>query len=449
MLASGVWNKWVGQRLDYGSDEGHSFHRMDHLARMAWVSPKPTEIGLLLCSSWFSPLEGPAPPASMTEPQAVASAAIAVCQGANLYMALTPDHSGRFGEDLQRAKSIGRWYKATEPTLNNARPYADVGIVLGTPGPNSPGLAGIDQTFAVRDALGQAGLFSHVLYNSEQGGSWPESLARYPAIIVPNRAPLDDKHVEQLRQYVSQGGKLVVFGRGSMIDAVGKPRGDYALANVLGANYVGQVDFGKKAYRTRVRVDSEYGQGYLAENLIDGQPTAWASGSSPMPHWAEIQLAEAVDVAQVEVVSRAGPYLVTDIDVELPDGDGWRVVKSVRDATDQEISVSLDEPASTDRIRVSILRELYEGEDRQYADVEAIRVLDADGHDHSANRPDAVPLAWKSAEARRAFADADVAILPVASQVRPTTAKVLATFESENGPLPCSTTDSAKAKLCW
>lgn len=40
---------------------------------MAWVSPKPLEIGLLLNRSWFTPLTDVAPPAKMTRRQAVAA----------------------------------------------------------------------------------------------------------------------------------------------------------------------------------------------------------------------------------------------------------------------------------------------------------------------------------------------------------------------------------------
>ncbi len=362
-------------------------------------------------------------------------------------MALTPDHSGVFGEDLQRGKAIGRWFKATEPLLKNARPYADVGIVLGTPADDGPGLTAgntlwkayqasqlntIDQAFAVRDILGRAGVFSRVLYESEQGGSWPESLAQFPVVIVPERAPLDDKHIKQLRKYVKQGGRLVAFGHASMIDAMGKQGEEYTLADVFGVRYAGEVEFGKKANRTQVKVDSEYGEGYIAENLIDGQPTAWASGGTPMPHWAEIILAKPVDVAKVELVSRPGPYLVTDIDVEAPEGDGWRLLKSVRNATSQVITVSLDKTVTTGRIRVKILAELYQGQDRQYADVEAIRILDASGFDHAANRPTTVALKWASARAKQVFGDVDLAIRPMAVQVERTTGEVLATLDTES-----------------
>ena len=102
-----------------------------------------------------------------------------------------------------------------------------------------------------------------------------------------------------------------------------------------------------------------------------------------MPHWAEITLPEPAEVQAVEVVSRQGPYQVTDLDIELPAGDTWRPVKCIRGATDRTIVARLDAPAATDRIRVSILHELYEGRARSYADVEAIRVLDTSGRNRA------------------------------------------------------------------
>jgi hypothetical protein len=89
----------------------------------------------------------------------------------------------------------------------------------------------------------------------------------------------------------------------------------------------------------------------------------------------------------VELVNRPGTYQVTDVDIELPDGDGWRVVKSIRDAKESTVIIRLDTPVKANRVRVKILRELYEGRDRQYADAAAIRILDPTGQDHAQNPP--------------------------------------------------------------
>lgn len=447
MLHSTVWARWVGSRLDYGSNEGHSFHRMDQLARMAWVNRKPTEIGLLLCGSWFTPMVDEPPPASMTEKQAIAAAAIAVCQGASVYMALTPSHSGVFGEDLGRAKAVGAWFNTVRPVLENARPCADVAIVLGAPSVDGPGLAGTntlwkwydarqrsawDEAVGIGDRLAREGVFPQFLYASQEGAGWGNSLADYPAILLPERAPLDEAHAQRLREYVHEGGTLVAFGHASMLSAEGARQDDYLLGDVLGVRYEGEVAFAPKKHKSQVTVDSEYSTDFAAANLLDGKPTAWASSGTPMPHWAEILLPEPVDVAKIELVSRPGPYLVADIDVEACDGGSWRPLKSIRNATSRLISAPLDAPVRTDRIRVTILRELYEGEDRQYADVEAIRVLDAADRDCSTNRAQPVAVVATAPDLQRAIGQEPLSFLPMAVRVKPTGAEVIAELDNGN-----------------
>jgi len=418
---------------------------MDQLARMAWVNDKPTEIGLLLCSSWFTPMEDEPPPASMTEKQAVAAAAIAVCQGASVYMALTPDHSGVFGEDLQRAKAVGAWFNTVRPVVEDARPYADVAIVLGAPSVDGPSLAAgntlwtwydakqrsvWDEAVAISDRLEQDGVFAQLLYASGDGAGWPDSLADYRVILLPERAPLDEVHARRLREYVEGGGTLVAFGHASMLDAEGVRQDDYLLGDVLGVRYAGEVKFPPKKHKSRVTVDSEYSPEYAAANLLDGRPTAWASSGTPMPHWAEILLPEPVDVAKIELVSRPGPYLVADIDVEVYVDGSWKAAGSVRNAESRLISVPLDAPVRTDRIRVTILRELYENEDRQYADVEAIRVLDTAGDDCSTNRAQPVPVLATAPDLRRAQGQESLSFLPMVVRVEPTGAEVIAELDN-------------------
>ena len=226
-LAGGVWTREIGSRLHYLFNEGHSFASNDQLARMAWVLPKPLEINLLLNSSWFTPMSDTPPPPNWTEKQVIAATAIAVCQGASVHFAITPGHSGVFGQDLQLAKAAGAWFRRVQSLLKDAQPYSDVAIVLGAPAVDGPGLPdhAWSQAIALSDALGRAGIFSQFLYTmTEQGGSWPESLTENSTVIVPELAVLDASHVERLRQYVAQGGRLIAFGRASMLGAKGEPR---------------------------------------------------------------------------------------------------------------------------------------------------------------------------------------------------------------------------------
>ena len=448
-LRATVWTREVGSRLHYLFNEGHSFGRNDRLARMAWALPKPLEINLLLNSSWFTPLGDTPPPAKWTEKQVIAGTAIAVCQGAGVCFALTPGHSGTFGRDLQLAKAAGAWFRRVQPFVEGARPYADVAIVLGTPSKESPGLPVRNpfwkrpqvrsqdawaQAIALSDALLRAGVFSQLLYDTGEGRTWPESLAGFQAILVPELAALDAARAEQIRRYVRAGGRLIAFGHGSMLDAKGQRRQDYALGDVLGVRYKGEATFPARVHKTRVRVDSEYSREFRAEHLVDGPPTAWASGGTPMPHWAELTLPEAVDVAAVQLVSRGGPYLVTDIDVEARIEGKWQLVKSVRGATSRTISAKLDAPVRARVVRVKILRELYQGGDRQYADVESIRILDTAGRDRSTSRAAQLPLVAAAADLRRVLAAESASFPPMAVAVEPTTAQAVARLDRDDGP---------------
>ncbi len=389
-LAGDAWTEQVGSRLQYLFNEGHSFQENEKLAPMAWALPKPLDINLLLVSSWFTPLEDLPPSASLSVEQAIAATAIAVCQGAGVNFALTPGHDGTFGEDLLRAKAVGAWFRKVQPWLEDAQPAAEVAVVHG------PGAA------AVTEALARAGVFSRWIAPGQP-------LPACPAIVVPPGSRVD----ERLNRYVHDGGTLIALGN------VG------SLADLYGVKVTGEVQFAETLLGATVKVDSEYNEQFAGVHLLDDVPgTAWASGGTPMPHWAEITLPEPAEVQAVEVVSRQGAYLVTDVDIELPEGDGWRLVKSIRGAKDRKIIAELDTPVKAGRLRVSILHELFEGKDRSYADVESIRVLDRSGR----NR------------ARSAFQPVRVSgavegeLPPSAIAVAPTTAEVIAHFDHPDHP---------------
>jgi len=444
-LQGGVWTDLVGSRLQYLYNEGHSFAANEDLARMAWVLPKPLDINLLLNSSWFTPLADAPPPTHLTRKQAIAATAIAVCQGAGVNLALTPDHSGVFGEDLQRAKAIGAWFRQVKPVLEEAEPYADVAIVLGTPCVGSQGLPGADlfwkryhgrpggawqRAVAASRALACRGVFSRLLYLSAQGGNWPEHLKQFRAVLVPELALLDPTHLEQLRHYVRQGGRLIAFGHASLLDEKGQRRKDYGLGEVLGAQFCGEVVFPAESRTATIRVDSEYNEAFGAGVLAGNPGEAWASNGTAMPHWVEMALPCPAEVAKVEVVNRVGPYQITDFDLETYERDQWRQIKSVRGASERQMTVTLAPPVKAERLRVKILRELYQGHDRQYADVEAIRVLDARGHDWVRGMAAKIPLAFNDREEAGLFGDAPRAWPPMAVRARPTTARTVATVQA-------------------
>ncbi len=445
-LPAGAWTDLVGSRLQYLFNEGHGFARNDQLARMAWVLPKPLDINLLLTSSWFTPLEDTPPPSHLTEKQAIAGTAIAVCQGAGVCWALTPGHSGVFGEDLERAKAVGAWFRPVKPYVDGAQPYADIAIVVGTPAAGGPGLPAANRLWsryegrpqgawqsavAIGDALLQRGVFSQLLYVSAQGGSWPESLEHFRAIVVPELAMLDEAHLDQLRQYVKDGGRLIAFGHASLLDEKGQRREDYGLGDVFGVRFAGEATFPAEAHKATVKADSEYNEAFGAHVLTTGRGEAWASDGSPMPHWVELTLPKAVEVVRVELVNRQGPYQITDFEIEAFEEDRWKKIGAAENASSREIPIPLDPPVKVEKLRVKILRELFQGEDRQYADVRAIRVLDTKGRDWVGWSGARIPLAIDDPQLVRAFGDRPTAWAPMAVCIEPTTAKVVANLRAK------------------
>lgn len=67
-----------------------------------------------------------------------------------------------------------------------------------------------------------------------------DSLARFAVIVLPGAAALSDGQVAALRQYVRGGGGLVATGDASLCDELGRPRRDFALADLFGVGFRGR-----------------------------------------------------------------------------------------------------------------------------------------------------------------------------------------------------------------
>lgn len=68
----------------------------------------------------------------------------------------------------------------------------------------------------------------------------PEILARYKVLLLPNVACLSEPQCQAIREYVRAGGGLVATCETSLFDAIGRPRGDFALRDVFGLSYGGR-----------------------------------------------------------------------------------------------------------------------------------------------------------------------------------------------------------------
>jgi hypothetical protein len=71
-------------------------------------------------------------------------------------------------------------------------------------------------------------------------------LAKYGVLVLPNAAALSDAQVEAVRQFVQAGGGLVVTGETSLFDELGRPRHNFALADVISVSYKGRPNAPEK-----------------------------------------------------------------------------------------------------------------------------------------------------------------------------------------------------------
>jgi hypothetical protein len=252
----------IDSLADYFSMEGHQWINIDRGARTGRAMNRPFEVGILFNSSWYVPTTEQAPPPAMSAEETVVSAATAWIQGADVYGAMTPGHGGVYDSngDLKMLRAAGDWLKENREGLMGSIPYADIGTVSGNPSPELPAVpdaadfwarspkwsGGIDSSsgetrpgYALDFALRQAGYFTEYV-----GTAFPArkvNLAAYRMLLLPENALLDEGLTGEIREYVRNGGTLLAFGRASLLDEMARPRNNFALNDVFGADLAGNL----------------------------------------------------------------------------------------------------------------------------------------------------------------------------------------------------------------
>jgi len=240
---------------------------------------------------------------------------------------------------------------------------------------------------------------------------------------------------------VQRGEVVVAFGHASLAREDGSLRDDYALADLFGASYGGLVQFDTEASRVTPTADTTYAPQYSAPNVIDGQAdTFWASiEAGPMPHWVQLDFAKPRTAAGAQVSCRPG-FLLKDFEVQAKAGDEWKTCATVSDNNEWVIDCPFEQPAEAQSFRLFIKREELNGADRVIADVGEFTLLDEKGA-----RLIAPPYLIEGRILDRAWTQANrserLVLRSPAVRVKPTTAKVLATFPDplSGEPLPLCT----------
>ncbi|MDD5679541.1 MAG: HEAT repeat domain-containing protein [Kiritimatiellae bacterium] len=102
--------------------------------------------------------------------------------------------------------------------------------------------AGYTRYFASLVGIWEALAQSHI----QADAIWAETLTagkleRYAVLVLPDAKSLAENEEELLRQWVRAGGHLITTGGTSRFDAWGRPRRNYGLGDVFGANFVNEV----------------------------------------------------------------------------------------------------------------------------------------------------------------------------------------------------------------
>ena len=69
-----------------------------------------------------------------------------------------------------------------------------------------------------------------------------QTLGRFPVVCLPNLGILSQKELNLLRDYVRQGGGLIVTGQSGLFDRMGKPLGKSSMDDLVGAEAIGPLD---------------------------------------------------------------------------------------------------------------------------------------------------------------------------------------------------------------
>ena len=108
----------------------------------------------------------------------------------------------------------------------------------------------------------------------------PARLAKYRVLVLAGAAALSDAQAEAVRRFVRDGGGLVATCETSLCDELGRPRRDFALADVFGVSYLGRpaspLDRPAKDAGGPVALDAAYwGNRPGVGRLSWGEPSMW------------------------------------------------------------------------------------------------------------------------------------------------------------------------------
>ncbi len=450
-LKDGNFARTIGSQLDYTLFEGHYISSNERWARLAWIQDKPLELGILLAEGWFVPMREEPGVARVSANEALCMSAMSLCQGSNIWLAITPSFSGVFGEDMAQVKYIGQWYKETEPYLTGARPYAEVGVALNLPDYGANSLVASQQlwtnypflevpaefrVFGVSDAIMRAGIPNKLLYE-DMADETPDNLdlKGIKAVVLPETAAVSENYAKQLKKFVEEGGTLLAFGNSSRVNGLGEIGAGFAMGDLFGVEYQGQADFGDVIGKGSVTPSSTERAGWGIENALDDETTFWVSKEAD-ENWVEFELPQTINLSRIELVARMGLFHLEDVDIEIRKDGSWQNIHQLRGNKKKTIFIEFVKPVSTDNVKIKILREIWNEKERRNADLEAIRIFDANGENWADKNASKVAVNVSDDKIKNLLGNDKLDVFPLVARVKVTDGTVLATCTTPEGDIP-------------
>jgi hypothetical protein len=150
-------------------------------------------------------------------------------------------HIAAYHEDrraYQTPLPLLQWHEKNERYLVNRTPVAFVGVVYST---NSIDFYGRDEKYlkftCPFEGINQSLSDGHVLFRVLHSNTIPTTPEILKVLIFPNLGAMTDDEIDRTKQYVENGGSVIITGETGAYDENGAQREKYPFEDMLGITY--------------------------------------------------------------------------------------------------------------------------------------------------------------------------------------------------------------------
>jgi len=167
----------------------------------------------------------------------ILESSIAVAHAASPNIGLNPYPDGSWEEgQLKALEELYGYIEAREKYLRDVESPAEVAILYGEKAPWAPTdpsvMGGLSALIGFNEVLTE----EHYQFKFTDGS---EGLSRYRLVVIPDQYLPNPRQIELVRDYVKDGGNVILTYRTSLYDAHGKQLPNFTLSDVMGLDFAG------------------------------------------------------------------------------------------------------------------------------------------------------------------------------------------------------------------